>query len=289
MKHDGTILPPDQLVIRLSRQAELQLTAWCIATGGREFSGLGEIEKNGNVIDVLDVHLLGVGTNTYTEFSFERSFSLGEDPRRKLWFHRHPLGDGNPGAHNWSGRDEQTATQEPLGAPPKLVQWSVAIVYTLGGWVGRVDIHVPQSQTFHCSVEPKVPTPETIQEAQKLLTPELGEYIRQLLREFEAKYEKKTYRTENFYVYTDGRDDGTGTGFYCPDCNIELTFAEQETGDYGYIAADLYVCTNCQQIFADVITMGAEILEESNKKRRKKKRKEKAYQRSWNNWFYRKR
>ena len=127
-------------VIKLSRNAELKLTAWAIATGGypggQEFSGLGLIEKEGtDIFHVVDVDLLGVGSVGFTEFAPERALKLPDDPRRKLWLHRHPI-------HGWSGTDEHTCTQEPLGGPPQLVRWSVAIVLTPGGWIGRIDIHV---------------------------------------------------------------------------------------------------------------------------------------------------
>ena len=54
-------------IIKLSREAELKLTAWAIATGGypggQEFSGLGLIEKEGKeIFHVIDVDLLGVGS-----------------------------------------------------------------------------------------------------------------------------------------------------------------------------------------------------------------------------------
>src|SRR5262245_13679423 len=100
--------------IKLSRETELKLTAWSIVTKGREFSGLGLIEKEGEVVHVVDVDLLGVGSPGFTEFSPERAHTLPPDPRRKLWFHRHPI-------MGWSGTDEMTATQYPLGGLPQLV------------------------------------------------------------------------------------------------------------------------------------------------------------------------
>lgn len=63
---------------------------------------------------------------------------------------KHPLGSGVPGKHNWSGTDENTCRNEPLGGLPELVQWSASMVKTPHGWVGRIDnyakkktIHVP--------------------------------------------------------------------------------------------------------------------------------------------------
>ena len=67
----------------------------------------------------------------------------------------HPLGNGIPGPHNWSGTDEHTCTKEPLGGSPDLIGWSVALVRTPGGWVGRIDNHKTK-QTRHLEVFPKL-------------------------------------------------------------------------------------------------------------------------------------
>ena len=77
--------------IHLDPTAELNLTAWSLATGGKEFSGLGIIRKEGDVFHVQDVFLLGVGSEVFTEFSPARQRDLPRDGL-KLWFHRHPLG-----------------------------------------------------------------------------------------------------------------------------------------------------------------------------------------------------
>ena len=274
-------------VIRLNHRSQVLLTAWALATGGREFSGLGEIEKEGNVINVVDVHLLGVGSNTFTEFSPERQNQLPADKRRKLWFHRHPVGDGKYGPHNWSGRDEQTATREPLGTDPKLVQWSVAIVLTPGGWVGRVDVHVPKSVTFHCPVEPNIVPQEIVDEAQTLLTPELGEYVRQLLAEYEARLPKYRHNgpySQTEFYFDEGREGGTGTGFYCLECpDTELEFADQDAGEYGYVYADLCVCPRCQQVYADVNTVCDVIIPAQKRKRKSRP----GWTSTWNKWFQR--
>jgi hypothetical protein len=66
---------------------------------------------------------------------------------------RHSLGNGIPGPQNWSARDELTIQTEPLGAPPEAVNWSVSIVLTPGGFVGRIDNYV-KGITQHLEVEP---------------------------------------------------------------------------------------------------------------------------------------
>jgi hypothetical protein len=132
------ILTPD-VFLRLAIIEEL--------TEGREFSGYGfiEIEENDGVPDfrVYDIELLDVGTQGFTEFGSSAILQVmkREDANNmKLWFHKHPLGNGKPGAHNWSKIDNDTCTNQPLGCPdPDRVRWALAMVLTPGGWVGRVD------------------------------------------------------------------------------------------------------------------------------------------------------
>ena len=180
--------------IILSDLAMTKLTAWSILTKGTEFSGLGLIERNGETFHVLDVDLLGVGSGVFTEFGAERQRALPLDPRRKLWFHRHPIGNGEPGEHNWSGTDRNTAVNEPLGAPdPRLVQWSVAIVLTPGGWVGRVDLHVPTHKVFHAPVTPRYAMQQDADAAMRWITPGVEALVDELRAEYAAT--QKTYRT----------------------------------------------------------------------------------------------
>jgi hypothetical protein len=58
--------------IRLTHQVEVALTAWVLATGSKEFSGFGLIEREGDIFHVVDVFLMGVGSEGFTEFSHER-------------------------------------------------------------------------------------------------------------------------------------------------------------------------------------------------------------------------
>ena len=118
--------------IILSKHAELYLTAWKQAVGNLEYSGLGEIRIDGDDFIVDEVYLMDVGTPGFTDISAERIMMLPASGTRKAWFHRHPIGSGDAGSSNWSSRDHQTATQEPLGSLPQLVKWSIAIVNTPG-------------------------------------------------------------------------------------------------------------------------------------------------------------
>jgi hypothetical protein len=147
------ILTPD-VFLRLAIIEEL--------TEGREFSGYGfiEIEENDGVPNfrVYDIELLDVGTQGYTEFGSSAILNVmkREDASNmKLWFHKHPLGSGKPGPHNWSKTDNDTCTNQPLGCPdPDRVRWALAMVLTPGGWVGRVDQYAGgKCRTQHVQVE----------------------------------------------------------------------------------------------------------------------------------------
>lgn len=125
----------------------LQLSLVETVVGKREFSGYGYVNvkkvKGETLFEVYDIVLLDVGTSGWTEFDSRKILDLlnREDAHKmKLWFHRHPVGNGVPGAHNWSGTDQNTCTNEPLGSVnPDQVKWALAAVLTPGGWVGRVD------------------------------------------------------------------------------------------------------------------------------------------------------
>lgn len=142
--------------ISLSDLALVKLESWCATAGGREVSGLGTVEyKDGN-FHVLDAYLLDAGSEVFTNIPPERIAELhssGVDiSKLKLWWHRHPVGSGEPGPQCWSSIDENTITNTPLGSSPELVKWSVSIVRTPRGWVGRMD-HYVKGQTVHCAVE----------------------------------------------------------------------------------------------------------------------------------------
>ncbi len=135
----------------------MRLLAYTAATQ-LEWSGLGFCErKDGNIV-VYDFVLMDVGSPGYTEIAPERLLPLLDRPDRdklKVWIHRHPIGNGIPGQWNWSGTDERTCKHEPLGSTPQAVNWSVSIVFTPLGPVGRIDNYV-KNITQHLEVEPKV-------------------------------------------------------------------------------------------------------------------------------------
>jgi hypothetical protein len=133
--------------ILLSPKIFVELSVIENVVNKREFSGYGfvNVEKNeeDTIFNVYDYVLLDVGSTGYTEFDSKKILKVMERPdskNMKLWFHRHPLGNGTPGPHNWSGTDENTCVNEPLGCPdPDAVKWALAMVLTPKGWVGRID------------------------------------------------------------------------------------------------------------------------------------------------------
>lgn len=143
--------------IILNEDVALKLLAYTTATH-LEFSGFGFCNIHDDNIIVYDFVLLHVGTPGFTEIQPEKILELMGRPdsgKMKVWLHKHPLGNGIPGPHNWSGTDENTCTKEPLGGVPELVRWSAAVVITPKGWVGRIDNHISQ-KTLHLPVYPEV-------------------------------------------------------------------------------------------------------------------------------------
>jgi hypothetical protein len=132
----------------------------CVAMAdGREVSGFGfvKLDRENNDFIVYDAVVLDIGSSGYTEIPSEKLLPLldREDARNlKCWWHRHPIGSGVPGPHNWSGTDNNTARQEPLGSTPEMVKWSISIVRTPKGWVGRYDTYGPKGSLTHLEVEP---------------------------------------------------------------------------------------------------------------------------------------
>ena len=123
-----------------------------------EFSGFGFCNIQGEQIVVYDFVLLHVGSFGYTQIEPELVLKLMDRPDAscmKVWIHKHPMGSGVPGPNNWSGRDEMTCIEEPMGGVPMMVKWSAAVVITPHGWVGRVDNHLSH-RTIHLPVLPEV-------------------------------------------------------------------------------------------------------------------------------------
>lgn len=145
--------------IKLSLDVMLRLLAYAAATPD-EFSGFGFCNRDGNDIFVYDFVLLNKGSYTFTEIPPAKILPLMDREDRanmKVWLHRHPMGNGIPGPHNWSGTDETTILREPLGSTPQAVNWSISIVLTPGGFVGRIDNYV-KGIVQHLEVEPNVIT-----------------------------------------------------------------------------------------------------------------------------------
>jgi hypothetical protein len=123
-----------------------RLEAARAAVGRHELSGFGFVKvvtQDGETIfEVYDAVLLDVGSSAFTEIPSERILPLldrFDAHHMKLWWHAHPLGNNQPGAHNWSSTDNHTATTMPLGGVPELVKWSISMVRTPQTWVGRFD------------------------------------------------------------------------------------------------------------------------------------------------------
>jgi hypothetical protein len=274
-------------IIKLSPTAELKLTAWALASGGypggQEYSGLGLVEREGKeIFHVVDVDLLGVGSVGFTEFAPERAAKLPEDPRRKLWFHRHPI-------HGWSGTDEHTCTKEPLGTSPQLVQWSVAIVLTPKGWIGRVDLHVPKSKTFHCPVEPAWASDEVLERAKEMVTPQLLEFCAELKAEYNAMHPPvqasfyPAYQDGDFDIY-DEEPLIDPDSVICPECGVAC---EYQGGDdaFGILGLQVYCCTqSCGQYLVIADPHSCELFTVQDAPVRKKKSQPAWKQSFWGFW-----
>lgn len=142
----------------LSNEIYLQLMTYAHASREQEFSGVGWVKVNGPLIEVYDIQILSAGNRGFTEIEPDKLFAATSRNDRndlRLWWHRHPIGNGIPGKHNWSSLDEKTIKKSPLGGIPEWMGWSVSIVLTPKGWVGRVD-NYKTNKTAHIKVEPFV-------------------------------------------------------------------------------------------------------------------------------------
>lgn len=127
-------------------------------TRGLEFSGFGFVDREPDRFTIYDFVLLDIGSEGYTEIPTSELLKLMErddSAKMKCWIHRHPVGNGIPGDHNWSGTDTATIHQYPLGGIPELVKWSLSCVRTPRGWVGRFDNHIKDT-TAHLDVFPRI-------------------------------------------------------------------------------------------------------------------------------------
>lgn len=148
-----------QAIIDISAIAA-ELEAVRTAVHPHEFSGFGIVEpgtdKNGETsFKISEWFLLDVGSSVLTTISIQDQLRLKEHPDRKFmraWIHAHPVGNGTPGGHCWSGTDNNAIAKSPMGTVPELMDWMISVVRTPGGWVGRFD--VPGQETHHLEVEP---------------------------------------------------------------------------------------------------------------------------------------
>lgn len=185
--------------IELSPDVALKLMTIANLTVGKEFSGFGFIEQRDQTLYVYDAVVLDIGSEVWTEIASEKMFDLLQRPDAKnmrLWLHRHPLGDGVPGKQNWSGTDNATIRDTPLGGVPELVKWSASMVLTPKGWVGRIDNHLTK-KTQHIEVVPQIREAYTIVEKIKsekkksatlgsvFSVPYMFDYQEQTINEFE--------------------------------------------------------------------------------------------------------
>jgi len=163
--------------ITMTPDVFLRLSLVQTIVGKREYSGYGfvTVEKDGDetYFKVYDVVLLDVGSTGWTEFDSQAILKVldrDDSANMKLWIHAHPLGDGKPGPHNWSGTDNDTCLNEPLGCPdPDKAKWALAVVLTPGGWVGRLDqFKDGKNKTTHLPVKLGV-DPGIIEKAKQLL------------------------------------------------------------------------------------------------------------------------
>ena len=159
--------------INLTPDVALKLETITAQMSGKEFSGIGFARYTDGNFEIYDAVLISVGSEVYTEIPSEKLLKLmarSDVGNMKVWFHRHGVGDGIPGPHNWSSVDSHTATEEPLGCPvgmAHLVKWSISIVRTPYGWVGRYDTYKlgEKAKTVHLRVTPSLA---------QALTPELN-------------------------------------------------------------------------------------------------------------------
>jgi hypothetical protein len=155
----------------MSYQIALLLETWCTTAGTKEISGVGTVEKTDEGFKITSVYLCAGGSEALTQIEPSHIMEVvqqGVAPSAiKLWWHRHPVGDGKPGPHCWSGTDEGTIQNSPLGSSPALVEWSISIVRTPLGWVGRVDNH-KNGKAVHVEVKQILP-PKEHQYVKKLI------------------------------------------------------------------------------------------------------------------------
>jgi hypothetical protein len=177
--------------IRLEPQVAIALEACAVQVFGQEFSGFGmvRVDREKEEFVIYDFIPLDVGTKVFTEIMPEQILKIindGKSADLRCWCHRHPLGNGVPGPHNWSSTDDATIYEAPLGGIPELVGWSISIVRTPKGWVGRVDNHKTK-KTEHLEVVGQAPR-ELVDQIDKIYRG----FLEKSYRPFRETYETQT-------------------------------------------------------------------------------------------------
>jgi hypothetical protein len=155
------VMTSEKMQVVIPDRILLHLESWVASAQGREVSGVGimDTDEEEGTFTLTKVWLLAAGTSAYTEIpgaTMAKLVSEGITPDQiKVWWHRHPVGNGIPGAHNWSSTDDHTAMREPFGISPDLVGWLVSIVRTPLGWVARYDNH-NRMYTVHMPVKTSI-------------------------------------------------------------------------------------------------------------------------------------
>ena len=213
--------------LTLSPLVAIELETIANQTRGHEFSGIGRLSKNGDSLVVEDVVLLDVGSKGLTEINANDLYEVSQmEGDWRVWFHRHPVGNGKPGKHNWSFNDETTIQTSPLGGIPQAIKWSVSIVRTPHGWVGRVDNHI-SGKTVHLPVEGQGPE-RAFKRAEKLL------------EEYEVREYKQRARLPKFR-YKKGRQKPRKRSFTADHVSKQARyFVEFATCSEDYIDEDWY-------------------------------------------------
>lgn len=203
--------------IILSVPVAIKLLAYAAATR-MEYSGFGfcRRENNGD-INVYDFVLLDVGNEGYTEINPAKILPLMEREDRanmKVWCHKHPV-------QNWSSRDLQTILKEPLGSTPEAVGWSVSIVLTPVGWIGRIDNYV-KGISKDLEVEPNISEAyQAIRELEKARAPfrhfraaeleedetDYGDFDEDELEEWEEDEEVYPYQQRKYPILRSSPND----------------------------------------------------------------------------------
>ena len=204
----------------------------------KEFSGFGFCTHTKDTIEIYDFVLLDVGSEVFTEIPPEVILPLmdrSDAGNMKVWAHAHPLGSGVPGPENWSGTDNNTILNEPLGGIPEAVKWSASIVLTPKGWVGRVDNYITK-KTIHCQVEPHSNAAELLQAVTERKQKRTVKSMAIQTAGFWTDAELAEYgltRQEWVEEIVQGLEDGS----LLPE---DLSFTDWvDLADYGYVNADL--------------------------------------------------